>query len=189
MRRRVRRRWVRFTVPSIRRFISTSRFRRARTRFGAPGDFAQAYVIAHELGHHVQHLLETDVESPSRAAANPGSGQRAIGGARASGRLLRGRLGEPHEGRELLEPGDIDEGLNAAAAVGDDRIQKQKTGVERRIVHARFVAARATGSGAGLRRAIRSRATRSGAGSSLSEIPRVILRSESDEGSLSRQGC
>lgn len=100
-----------------------------RSRFGAPGDFAQAYVLAHEIGHHVQHLMGTD-ERVRRA-------QRASGGAAANRYSVALELqADCYAGiwayhtnqQRILEQGDVEEGLAAAAAVGDDRIQQQSTG-------------------------------------------------------------
>ena len=98
-------------------------------RFGAPGDFARAYVVAHEVGHHVQNLLGLSGEVQSRKSRLP-----AAEGNELSVRLelqadcLAGIFGH-HEGRQgLLEPGDVEEGLAAAAAIGDDRLQRQAGG-------------------------------------------------------------
>lgn len=100
-----------------------------RNRFGAPGDFAQAYVLAHEIGHHVQHLMGTD-EQVRRA-------QRASGGAEANrysvalelqADCYAGIWAHHTNQQRILEQGDVEEGLAAAAAVGDDRIQQQATG-------------------------------------------------------------
>jgi uncharacterized protein len=108
-------------------FIDLGFFRELEQRFGAPGDFAQAYVIAHEVGHHVQHLLGYD--SKKRAA-----GRSAEGASGASVRLelqadcFAGIWAHSTDQRELLERGDIEEGLRAAASVGDDRLQRQGTG-------------------------------------------------------------
>jgi uncharacterized protein len=106
-------------------------------RFGAPGDFAQAYVVAHEFGHHVQNLLGLGVGAPSRPG--PESASVAIelqadcfagvwGHAAAAG-------GRAQSGRVELEPGDAEEGLRAAAAIGDDRLQKMTSG---RVMPERF---------------------------------------------------
>jgi predicted metalloprotease len=100
-------------------------------RFGAPGDFAQAYVIAHEFGHHVQNLLGT-TDRVRGAQSGPSSGSVAIelqadcfagiwGHAASQG----GRFAAGHV---ELEPGDADEALRAAAAIGDDRLQRMATG-------------------------------------------------------------
>jgi uncharacterized protein len=99
-----------------------------RRRFGAPGDFAQAYVIAHEVGHHIQKL--TGIEEQVRRAQRQ-SPQRAN---QLSVRLelqadcLAGVWGHSTSRRDILEEGDVEEGLRAAAAIGDDRIQRQTTG-------------------------------------------------------------
>ena len=95
-------------------------------RLGAQGDFAQAYIIAHEIGHHVQNLLGVMDDVNLRAAGESRRRQRALRPPRAAGRLPRRDLGAlrgPQQ--ELLETGDLEEALNAAAAVGDDRIQKK----------------------------------------------------------------
>ncbi len=96
-----------------------------RTRLGAPGDFAQAYVIAHEVGHHVQNLLgitkklEHDARPRERGAAQ--CVERAPG---TAGRLPGGRLGAPcgARSRQILEKGDVAEAMNAAARIGDDAL-------------------------------------------------------------------
>jgi len=105
-------------------YIDLSFYGDLRSRFGAPGDFAQAYVIAHEIGHHVQALtgVEQQVRGEQRAA---GQSTNAL-----SVRLelqadcFAGVWGHHAARRDVLEPGDIEEGLRAAAAIGDDRIQK-----------------------------------------------------------------
>ena len=120
-----------FYCPADRKlYLDTSFFRDLHDRFGAPGDFAQAYVIAHEVGHHVQTLLGISDEVMSmRRAGEPRRGQRPPGADGAAGRLLRRCLGAERPGeRKILEEGDIEEGLNAAAAIGDDRLQRQSQG-------------------------------------------------------------
>ncbi|HNB28842.1 MAG TPA: neutral zinc metallopeptidase [Alphaproteobacteria bacterium] len=99
-------------------------------RFGAPGDFAQAYVIAHEVGHHVQKVL--GIEEQVDAA------RRAMGEAEANALSVRVELqadcfagiwaNRAQKEQGVIEPGDIDEALGAASAVGDDTLQKQATG-------------------------------------------------------------
>lgn len=99
-----------------------------RRRFGAPGDFAQAYVIAHEIGHHVQKL--TGVEPQVRAAqrSDPARANDLSVRMELQADCLAGVWGHSTERRALLEEGDIEEGLRAAAAIGDDRIQHQTAG-------------------------------------------------------------
>jgi predicted metalloprotease len=107
-------------------YIDLSFFRDLDRRFGAPGDFAQAYVIAHEVGHHIQNVL--GVLSPgsaglSRAAANAQSVQQEL-----QADCLAGAWGHSAGGRRYLEEGDAEEGLRAAAAIGDDRLQRASQG-------------------------------------------------------------
>jgi predicted metalloprotease len=111
-------------------YLDLGFFRELRDRFGAPGDFAEAYVLAHEIGHHVQDLLgiSSDVEQQMQQS---GGGQGATG---LSVRLelqadcLAGVWAHSSYERNHFSPGDLEEGLQAAASVGDDRIQKQATG-------------------------------------------------------------
>ena len=97
-------------------------------RFGAPGDFAQAYVLAHELGHHVQHLLGIDAQARRLQSANPGSANAVSVRLELQADCFAGIWGHSTEQRRLLEQGDIEEGLNAASAVGDDRLQRAANG-------------------------------------------------------------
>jgi len=100
-----------------------------RRRFRAPGDFAQAYVIAHEVGHHVQKLLgisdkvDTMQQSASEAEANRLSVRLEL-----QADFFAGVFARYVKDQGLLEAGDVEEALNAASAVGDDRIQRQSTG-------------------------------------------------------------
>jgi len=111
-------------------YIDLSFFRDLETRLGAPGDFAEAYVIAHEVGHHVQNLLGTLQQTTAERARLPE--------AEANELSVRVELQADcyagiwahaikQEGT-ILEEGDIEEGLNAASAIGDDRLQKQSQG-------------------------------------------------------------
>jgi predicted metalloprotease len=121
-----------FYCPGDQRvYIDLSFFRELEQRFGAAGDFAQAYVIAHEVGHHVQTLL--GVSAKVNAARQ--RGEKLEG---ANGLLVRQELQADclagvwaHHGQrrhDWLEAGDLEEALNAANAIGDDRLQKQSRG-------------------------------------------------------------
>jgi len=101
-----------------------------KDRFRAPGDFAQAYVIAHEVGHHVQNLLGISTRCIGRwsARARPRrTNCRSGWNCRRTASPASGRT-TPTGARQVLEQGDIEEGLNAASAIGDDRLQKQARG-------------------------------------------------------------
>jgi hypothetical protein len=115
-----------FYCPEDRRvYLDLSFFHELASRFGAPGDFAQAYVIAHEVGHHVQNSLGllSSGSGLSRSNANAISVQQEL-----QADCLAGVWGHSAAGRGLLDTGDADEGLAAAAAVGDDHLQKMSTG-------------------------------------------------------------
>ncbi len=102
-------------------YLDLSFFRELDRRFGAPGDFAQAYVVAHEVGHHVQALLginrevEEQQQNSTRAGANAWSVKLEL-----QADCFAGVWG--HQAQNMLDPGDVDEGLRAAAAIGDDRL-------------------------------------------------------------------
>lgn len=111
-------------------YIDLSFFSDLRQRHGAPGDFAQAYVIAHEVGHHVQTLLGT---SKQVRQAQQGLGKSAANALSVKLELqadcYAGLWGNHADrSRQVLERGDIEEALNAATAIGDDRLQKQAQG-------------------------------------------------------------
>jgi predicted metalloprotease len=101
-----------------------------KQRHDAPGDFAQAYVIAHEIGHHVQTLLgiSAEVQKAKRGLSEEQANQLSVK-QELQADCFAGIWGN-HAGssRQLLEQGDIEEGLNAASAIGDDRLQKQSRG-------------------------------------------------------------
>jgi predicted metalloprotease len=108
-------------------------------KLGAPGDFAQAYVITHELGHHVQTLLGLMGRASSDSRSGPGSASVAIelqadcfAGVWGHAASQPGRAAS---GKVELDPGDMEEALRAAAAIGDDRLQKMTTG---RVMPERF---------------------------------------------------
>jgi predicted metalloprotease len=103
-------------------YIDLGFYDELRTKFGAKGDFAEAYVIAHELGHHVQHLLGTDAKVREAQQSNPGSANQLSVKLELQADCYAGVWGKSAQQRGMLDPGDVEEGLNAAAAVGDDRI-------------------------------------------------------------------
>jgi len=110
-------------------YLDTAFFKELSNRFGAQGDFAQGYVIAHEVGHHVQNLMGTMREFDTASARLDERRRKAL-----SVRLelqadcYAGVWGFYAAKRKLLDPGDAEEGLRAAAAVGDDNIQKRTQG-------------------------------------------------------------
>ena len=109
-------------------YLDLGFFEDLKQRFGASGDFAQAYVLAHELGHHIQHLLGTDARVRQLQESNPSEANRLSIRLELQADCYAGVWAHSTDQRRLLEQGDVDEALNAAAAVGDDRIQKQTTG-------------------------------------------------------------
>ncbi|MGE5090493.1 MAG: neutral zinc metallopeptidase [Candidatus Levyibacteriota bacterium] len=119
-----------FYCPADREvYLDTTFFSELHTRFGAPGDFAQAYVIAHEVGHHVQNLLGTmsrfdaQTQRSDQRAANALSVRLEL-----QADCYAGVWAFFAEKRGLIDTGDVDSGLQAAAAVGDDRIQRMTQG-------------------------------------------------------------
>lgn len=109
-------------------YLDLGFFRDLRDRFGAPGDFAQAYVIAHEYGHHVQNLLGIDDEVRAASSRDPGAANELSIAQELQADCFAGIWGYAALNDQLLEQGDLEEGLGAAAAVGDDRIQREATG-------------------------------------------------------------
>ena len=110
-------------------YLDLSFFRELAERFGAPGDFAQAYVVAHEVGHHVQNLLGTsDQVSAARSRSDDRQSNALSVRLELQADCYAGIWGHYAQSRGLLEPGDAEEGLNAAAAIGDDRLQKMSQG-------------------------------------------------------------
>ena len=110
-------------------YLDLSFFRELDQRFGAPGDFAQAYVVAHEVGHHVQTLLGLSnrvSQMRSRMSEEQANGLSVRQELQAD--CYAGVWGHHAARRDFLEPGDAEEGLRAAAAIGDDRLQKQSQG-------------------------------------------------------------
>jgi uncharacterized protein len=119
-----------FYCPSDNKvYIDLRFFRELDRRFGAPGDFAQAYVVAHEVGHHVQNITGIAekvrrAQSRSRAEANALQVRMELQADCFAGVWAH----HAHRERNILEPGDLEEGLRAAAAVGDDTIQRRTQG-------------------------------------------------------------
>jgi predicted metalloprotease len=109
-------------------YLDLGFFEELQQKFGASGDFARAYVIAHELGHHVQHLLGTDARVRQQQEANPDAANELSVRLELQADCYAGVWAHSTDQRKLLESGDVDEALNAAASVGDDRIQQQTTG-------------------------------------------------------------
>jgi len=108
-------------------YIDLSFYRDLRDRFRAPGDFAQAYVIAHEVGHHVQKLLGITAKVDAlRGRASEAEFNRASVRLELQADCFAGVWA--NRSRNLLEVGDLEEGLAAAAAIGDDRLQKESRG-------------------------------------------------------------
>jgi predicted metalloprotease len=124
-----------FYCPEDRKvYLDLSFFAELSQRFGAPGDFAHAYVIAHEVGHHVQNLLgiqgkvsRAQEGARSKADSNAFSVRLELQADCLAG-VWANRANRMNPGKPLLEPGDAEEGLRAAAAIGDDRLQKMSEG-------------------------------------------------------------
>ena len=108
-------------------YLDLNFFQELSQRFGAPGDFAQAYVVAHEIGHHVQNQLgiADKVHSLQERSGNQEEVNSLSVRMELQADCFAGVWGYYAKQRQLLEPGDVEEGLAAAAAVGDDRIQRE----------------------------------------------------------------
>lgn len=111
-------------------YIDLGFYREMRDRFRAPGDFAQAYVIAHEIGHHVQNLLGISAQvQNARARASQAEGNRLSVRLELQADCLAGVWAyHADRARNIIEEGDVEEALGAASAIGDDRLQKQTRG-------------------------------------------------------------
>jgi len=106
-------------------YIDLSFYDELQSKFGASGDFAQAYVIAHELGHHVQHLLGTDQQVRRAQQGDPSAANEYSVRLELQADCYAGVWGRSQQQNDRLEQGDIEEGMNAAASVGDDRIMSR----------------------------------------------------------------
>jgi predicted metalloprotease len=109
-------------------YIDLGFYDELKQRFGAPGEFAEAYVLAHEIGHHVQKLLGIEARMRAAQQQNPGAANQLSVALELQADCFAGVWGHSTEQRNLLDPGDVDSGLKAAAAVGDDRIQRMSRG-------------------------------------------------------------
>ena len=109
-------------------YIDLGFYQELKRRFGAPGDFAQAYVLAHEVGHHVQGLLGLERRLRSAQERSPSQANALSVRFELQADCLAGLWAHSTQQRDILEAGDVEEAMGAAAAVGDDRIQKQATG-------------------------------------------------------------
>ena len=124
-----------FYCPNDRRvYLDPTFFSELSDRFGAPGDFARAYVIAHEIGHHVQQLLgvgdrvrRAEEAAPNEAEANRSSVALELQADCYAG-VWAAHASEVSHGKVALERGDLEAGLRAAAAIGDDTLQRQTQG-------------------------------------------------------------
>ena len=111
-----------------RAYIDLGFFRELRTRFQAPGDFAQAYVLSHEIAHHVQNITGINPKVRQLQQRNPDDANELSVRQELQADCLAGVWAHSTYERGILEQGDLEEGLGAAAAVGDDRIQREATG-------------------------------------------------------------
>jgi predicted metalloprotease len=125
-----------FYCPADQRvYLDLGFFSELRSRFGAPGDFAQAYVLTHELGHHVQTLIGVESQVRQMQQARPDQRNALSVRMELQADCFSGvwghhaaRQGRAAQGRVELEAGDLEEGLNAAASIGDDRLQRMAGG-------------------------------------------------------------
>ena len=110
-------------------YIDLSFYRELKSRFQAPGDFAQAYVIAHEVGHHIQNLLGTmDQMNAARQRMGEAEANQLSVRLELQADFLAGVWAHYAQQRGKLEPGDVEEALGAASAIGDDRLQRESQG-------------------------------------------------------------
>jgi predicted metalloprotease len=132
-----------FYCPADRKvYLDLSFFEDLKRRFGAPGDFAEAYVLAHEIGHHVQNLTGTEAKVREQQRADPANVNAVSVRLELQADCYAGvwghdaaQPGRAARGEVELDPGDLDQALRAAAAIGDDRLQRLGTG---RVMPERF---------------------------------------------------
>lgn len=119
-----------YCPPDQKLYIDLAFYRDLQDRFRAPGDFAQAYVIAHEVGHHVQNLLGIagKVQAARQRASERQANELSVRMELQADCLAGIWAAHANRSKRILEPGDIDEGLNAASAIGDDRLQQAARG-------------------------------------------------------------
>ncbi|NDE57238.1 MAG: hypothetical protein EB071_10235, partial [Gammaproteobacteria bacterium] len=120
-----------YCPPDQKVYIDLRFYDDLKKRFGAPGDFAQAYVVAHEVGHHVQNLLGIqDKVQGMKARLRPVEANQLSVRMELQADCFAGVWAHnAQKAREVLEAGDVEEGLRAASAIGDDRLQRQSQGV------------------------------------------------------------
>jgi predicted metalloprotease len=109
-------------------YIDLSFYDELRRRFGANGDFAQAYVLAHEIGHHVQNVLGTSGRVHEMQERRPADANQLSVRLELQADCFAGIWANSTSQRQILDKGDVEEAMNAAAAIGDDRLQRQSTG-------------------------------------------------------------
>ena len=109
-------------------YLDLNFFRELGSRFGAPGEFAEAYVVAHEIGHHVQKLLGIEQQVSRLQHSNPSARNPLSVKLELQADCFAGVWGHSTEERRIIDQADVEAGLRAAAAVGDDRLQRMSTG-------------------------------------------------------------
>ena len=109
-------------------YIDLGFYDELKQRFGASGDFAQAYVLAHEIGHHVQNLLGVEDKVQQMRRSRPEMANQLSVRLELQADCLAGVWGHSTDQRHILEAGDAEKAINAAAAIGDDRLQRMQSG-------------------------------------------------------------
>jgi len=109
-------------------YIDLGFYDELKQRFGAPGEFAQAYVLAHEIGHHIQKLVGVEAKVRAAQQRDPRSANQLSVRLELQADCFAGVWGYSTSQRNLLAPGEVQQGLTAAGAVGDDRLQRMSTG-------------------------------------------------------------